>query len=67
MGALAHIRPADDVRDRLSEAEKAHLFDLAFAASRTGPARPDLIAAAPLIVAFAQAYVAVRDREEGLI
>ena len=58
-------------RARLSEGEKAMLFDLAlsadgFPASREA-SRTAALAAAPLIEAFARAYVAIRDREDGVI
>jgi hypothetical protein len=51
----------------LNQSEKAMLFDLAIAAAGREPARADALQAAPLIAAFAQAYVAIRDREEGLV
>lgn len=51
----------------LSEAEKAMLFDLALAAAGREPCRSEAFQAAPLIDAFARAYVAIRDREEGLV
>ena len=51
----------------LSESEKAMLFDLAIAAAGREPSRTEVFQAAPLIDAFARAYVAIRDREEGLV
>ena len=64
--ALETRRPAP-LRAPLSEREKAMLFDLALAAAPHAAARGDAIAAAPLIEAFARAYVAIRDREDGLV
>lgn len=52
----------------LSESEKAALFDLALAAA--GASDEKVSAArehASLIAAFAQAYILIRDREEGLV
>ena len=58
-------------RTPLSEGEKAMLFDLALSAGSFGagrnPSRTEAIAAAPLIEAFARAYVAIRDREDGIV
>lgn len=56
-------------RKGLSEGEKAMLFDLALgAASRARElSRGQVLAAAPLIEAFARAYVAIRDREDGIV
>jgi len=51
----------------LSESEKAMLFDLAIAAAGREASRAEAFHSAPLIDAFAKAYVAIRDREEGLI
>lgn len=51
----------------LTESEKAMLFDLAIAAAGREPCRAEAFQAAPLIDAFARAYVAIRDREEGLV
>jgi hypothetical protein len=51
----------------LSQSEKAMLFDLAIAASGRESGRTEALQAAPLIDAFARAYVAIRDREEGLV
>lgn len=51
----------------LSESEKAMLFDLAIAAAGREPSRSEAFQSAPLIDAFARAYVAIRDREEGLV
>lgn len=51
----------------LSESEKAMLFDLAIAASGREPGGAEALQAAPLIDAFARAYVAIRDRAEGLV
>lgn len=51
----------------LSESEKAMLFDLAIAAAGREPTRAEAFQAAPIIDAFARAYVAIRDREEGLV
>jgi len=55
------------LRAALSESEKAMLFDLAIAADGRDAGRADIGAAAPLIEAFARAYVAIRDREDGVI
>lgn len=51
----------------LSEREKAILFDLAMAAAGREPGRSEVMQAAPLIDAFARAYVAIRDREDGIV
>jgi hypothetical protein len=51
----------------LSRDEKAMLFDHALMAMGRHPCRADALAAAPLIAAFAAAYVAIRDREEGIV
>jgi hypothetical protein len=51
----------------LSESEKAMLFDLALAAAGREAGRTEALQAAPLIDAFARAYVAIRDRQEGLV
>ena len=63
------IEAARAARMPLSEGEKAMLFDLAMAAggSRLARSRTETIAAAPLIEAFARAYVAIRDREDGIV
>ena len=50
----------------LTEREKAMLFDMALDA-RAEVAYAEVAAAAPLIEAFARAYVALRDREEGIV
>jgi hypothetical protein len=55
------------LRATLSESEKAMLFDMALAADPRDSGRADIGAAAPLIEAFARAYVAIRDREDGVI
>ena len=64
----------DDARQKrapLSEGEKAMLFDLAVTAGGFSPgreaSRSEALAAAPLIEAFARAYVAIRDREDGIV
>lgn len=51
----------------LSEGEKAMLFDLALEAGGFRAGREAWLEAAPLIAAFARAYVTIRDREDGLI
>ncbi|KAF0179909.1 MAG: hypothetical protein IV086_13550 [Hyphomonadaceae bacterium] len=51
----------------LSESEKAMLFDLALAATGRESGRAEALQVAPVIDAFARAYVAIRDREEGLV
>lgn len=59
------------VRLRLSQSEKAMLFDLAMEAGGHRPApapgRSEALAAASLIAAFARAYVTIRDREDGIV
>lgn len=55
------------LRATLSESEKAMLFDMALAADPRDCGRADISTAAPLIEAFARAYVAIRDREDGVI
>jgi hypothetical protein len=69
--ALRAVTVARPARAPLSESEKAMLFDLAMDAGALTtarmPSRADALSAAPLIVAFAQAYVAIRDREDGVI
>lgn len=66
--SLGSARPARDrLRAALSEREKAMLFDLALAAGAREASCREALAAAPLIEAFARAYVAIRDREDGLI
>ena len=47
----------------LSQAEKAMLFDAATAAAQAGRAS----GGAEILMAFAAAYVAIRDRAEGII
>jgi len=47
----------------LSQAEKAMLFDAATAAARSGRGSAN----AELLLAFASAYVAIRDRAEGIV
>lgn len=58
-------------RLRLTDGEKAMLFDLAMEAGgfrgAAAATRSDALAAAPLILAFAQAYVSIRDRAEGIV
>jgi hypothetical protein len=54
------------LKGALSAHEKAMLFDLALDAGRVAPYM-ELARAAPLIEAFARAYVAVRDREDGIV
>lgn len=51
----------------LSESEKAMLFDLAIVAAGREVCRAEAFYAAPLIDAFARAYVAIRDREDGIV
>ncbi len=69
--AVSAIVDARAARTPLSEGEKAMLFDLAMEAGgfRYGrdASRTEALAAAPLILAFARAYVAIRDREDGLV
>jgi hypothetical protein len=69
--ALTAIEDARAARAALTENEKAMLFDLAMEAGgfRSGrkATRTEALAAAPLILAFARAYVSIRDREEGLV
>lgn len=70
MGVRA-IGTACAARQPLSEGEKAMLFDLAMEAGgfRGGRevSRTEALAAAPLILAFARAYVTIRDREDGIV
>ncbi|MDX2233008.1 MAG: hypothetical protein NW200_00790 [Hyphomonadaceae bacterium] len=68
--AIAHDgaggAPADKAA-ALTDREKAMLFDLALASAARPNEAAQAIAAAPLILAFARAYVAIRDREEGIV
>jgi hypothetical protein len=64
------IGTARTARQVLSEGEKAMLFDLAMEVGgfrARAPATGEVLAAAPLIMAFARAYVAIRDREDGIV
>ena len=69
--AIIAIEDARAARAPLNEGEKAMLFDLAMEAGGFGGgrevSRTETLTAAPLILAFARAYVAIRDREEGLV
>ena len=69
--AIRAIEAARVARAPLSEGEKAMLFDLAMEAGGFGhgraASRAETLAAAPLIEAFARAYVAIRDREDGVV
>jgi hypothetical protein len=66
--AFDAARPARPTPSVLSEGEKAMLFDLAMEAGGCREnSRADALAAAPLIEAFARAYVAIRDREDGIV
>ena len=67
MTALMRKRPSEAWAARpapeLSDAEKARLFDAAMAAGAEGSAAPSV----RMLMAFADAYVAIRDREDGII
>lgn len=67
MTALMRKRPSEAWTTRpapqLSDAEKARLFDAAMAVGAEGSATPSV----RLLMAFADAYVAIRDREDGII
>lgn len=55
------VRPVDATR--LTDVEKAMLFDAAMAAVAEGAAPPS----AHVLAAFATAYVAIRDQENGIV
>lgn len=69
--AISAIEEARAARTPLSDGEKAMLFDLAMEAGgfrrARDASRAEALAAAPLIEAFARAYVAIRDREDGIV